>query len=282
MFFIKGIFMGAADVIPGVSGGTVAFITGIYFRLINSISSVDYSFITLFLKGKFKDSFKVFKKIDFSLFIPLGLGILLSIFFLSKLMNYLLNNYSSLTFAFFFGLILGSSILLLKYVGKINYEKIIMFSFGFVFAYVLAGVSSMGINNSLLMIFFAGALAICAMILPGISGAFILLLLNQYHYLVSALHNYDLVVVGTFGLGAITGLISFSKLLNYLVKHFQKLLIAFLIGLMVGSLRVPYLKIVNNLGSIWLVFGFVLIGLFIVVILKYFFDYNSSLDNNKI
>jgi putative membrane protein len=249
LFFLRGIFMGMADVVPGVSGGTIAFITGIYQRLINSISKFDLSFILLFIQGKWKKSWKLFKSNDWVLFIPLGLGISIAIFFLSKLIQLLLEHRSGLTFAFFFGLILASAFVLLKNVGKLKFEKIILLVLGFVFAYALAGASSFNVNHSLFMIFFSGALAICAMILPGISGAFILLLLNQYEYLISALHTYQLVVVFVFLLGALFGLFSFAKGINFLLKKFRFLTISFLIGLMLGSLRVPVNEI-NLAGGV--------------------------------
>ena len=231
--------MGIADVIPGVSGGTIAFITGIYPRLIEALSSIDLSFLTLLLQGKFKESINTIKKIDFPFLIPLVSGIFVAILVFSKVMTVLLENFPAPTFAFFGGLIIASAFVMYKQGGKLKFEKLILAILGFLIAYILAGSSSIFIQSTLPFIFFSGVIAITAMILPGISGSFILLLLGQYQYILNALHTYNFVVIITFAFGALTGLITFSKLLNYIIEHFRNLAISFLIGLMVGSLRLP-------------------------------------------
>ena len=262
--------MGLADVIPGVSGGTIAFITGIYTHLIHSLSTIDFTFITLFFKGELKSSWTVIKKIDFLFFIPLGLGIVLAIITLSRVILYLLESFTAITFAFFFGLILASAIFVFKRVGNVTFEKLIFVLLGFVFAFVLAGVTGLTITHSLPIIFLAGMIAICAMILPGISGAFILLLLNQYQYLISALHNFDLKVVGAFLFGALAGLVSFSKLLDYLLKNYKYLTLSFLIGLMLGALRVSVDEILATDYVWWPVVISLLIGFGLIFILEHF------------
>ncbi|MBU0456646.1 MAG: DUF368 domain-containing protein [Nanoarchaeota archaeon] len=269
LIFLRGLLMGFADVIPGVSGGTIAFITGIYSRLVHSISSIDFSFIFSFLKMEFKNSYITFRKIDFALFLPLGLGILISLYSFSWMIEYLLISFPAFTFAFFFGLILASAWFVFKKTGKIKYERIIFSALGFIFAYSIAGVTAISVNHSLLIIFLSGALAICAMILPGISGAFILLLLNQYQFLINALHNLDKLIIGVFGLGALIGLLSFSKLLDYLLCNFKKLTLSFLVGLMVGSLRVPLNQMSTTSDNLWLVLLFVIIGFMVVFLLEF-------------
>tara|TARA_Y100000310_G_scaffold337792_1_gene425804 strand:+ start:897 stop:1763 length:867 start_codon:yes stop_codon:yes gene_type:complete len=271
LLFFKGIMMGLADVVPGVSGGTIAFITGIYTRLIHSLSTIDFSFIIMFLKGEFKKSSTTFRKIDFPFFVPLGLGIIFAIITLSKVILYLLESFTALTFAFFFGLILASALFVFKRVGKITFEKIIFLGLGFVFAYALAGFRELAVNHSLPIIFLAGMVAICAMLLPGISGAFILLLLNQYQYLISAIHDFNFSVVGTFSIGALVGLLSFSKLLDHLLRLYKFLTLSFLIGLMLGALRVPINKIIEVNFSLGMVIVSGLVGFGLILILEQFY-----------
>ncbi len=265
--------MGSADVVPGVSGGTIALITGIYERLIGSISFL-VKFILLILKFKFKDLIKEFRKIDFGLFIPLGLGISIAVFFISGIINVLLDKYTGITFGFFFGLILGSSLYLYTHVDKLNYKRLIFSIIGFFFAYFIAGFSALQVNHSLFVIFISGVLAISAMILPGISGAFILLLLNQYQYLIDVLHDFRIKVIFVFFLGAISGLLIFSRVLDLLLRRFKFLTLSFLIGLMLGSLRIPWRNIVNSNSSLFLVILFGLVGFVLVYFLEKKFNEN--------
>ncbi|MAG47748.1 DUF368 domain-containing protein [archaeon] len=273
LIFLRGLFMGSADVVPGVSGGTIALITGIYERLIGSISFL-VKFILLILKFKFKDLIKEFRKIDFGLFIPLGLGISIAVFFISGIINVLLDKYTGITFGFFFGLILGSSLYLYTHVDKLNYKRLIFSIIGFFFAYFIAGFSALQVNHSLFVIFISGVLAISAMILPGISGAFILLLLNQYQYLIDVLHDFRIKVIFVFFLGAISGLLIFSRVLDLLLRRFKFLTLSFLIGLMLGSLRIPWRNIVNSNSSLFLVILFGLVGFVLVYFLEKKFNEN--------
>ena len=264
IIFLKGLLMGIADVIPGVSGGTIAFITGIYDRLIHSISTIDLSFLKLLIRGNFQDSFKIIKKYDWGLFLPLGFGIITSIFLFSGLMQYLLQNHIAITFSFFFGLIAASAYLIYKHTAGIKFERLIFLVLGFVFAYSLSGFTAMSVNHSLPIIFLSAMVAICAMILPGISGAFILLLLGQYEFLVGKIHDLDLAVIGTFGVGAIIGLLGFSRILDKLLKSYHNLTIFFLIGLMLGSLRTPWIKITSIEYTLTNVILFTVMGAVIV------------------
>ena len=172
IIFLKGLFMGAADIIPGVSGGTIALITGIYERLINAISRINLKFILFFLRGDFERSKKNFKEIDFPLFIPLLLGIVVAIFTLSKVILFFLTAYTPFMYAFFFGLILASAIFIYKHTGELSLKNILFIIIGFLFAFLFLGLNVIQINHSLPVVFISGAIAICAMILPGISGAF--------------------------------------------------------------------------------------------------------------
>lgn len=262
--------MGVANVIPGVSGGTIALITGIYPRLIEAISGIDFSFLPELAKGQIKKALLIIQKIDFPFLIPLAGGILTSILLFSKLMLLLIETFPASTYAFFGGLIVSSAVLMYKETGQLKFEKIIFYFLGFIIAYVLTGILALSLQHSLPFIFLAAVLAIMAMILPGISGAFVLLLLGQYEFLITALHNYNFPVLIVFVAGALIGLLSFSRLLNYILHHFRHLTFSFLIGLMVGSLRLPFGIIVRESISsrviVWGIIGFMLVlGIELVV-----------------
>ncbi|MGC9516897.1 MAG: DUF368 domain-containing protein [Methanomicrobiales archaeon] len=273
LIFLRGLFMGTADIIPGVSGGTIALITGIYERLIHAISKIDFKFFLFLIKGDFK-SFKknAIQEIDFELFIPLLAGIGLAILTMSKVISYLLANFPAPTFAFFFGLILSSAIFVYGHVDELNIKNISFVIIGFIFAVIFVGLNPIEANHSLPIIFLSGAVAICAMILPGISGAFILLLLNQYEYMINVLNNLQLLEIITFGAGALIGILSFSRILDYLLTNHKSITMAFLVGLMVGTLRLPYEKIVVSMDSTWPILAAGIFGFVLVFILEKKFE----------
>ena len=266
LLFFKGILMGTADLIPGISGGTIAFITGIYQRLVHSLSTIDLSFIRLFWQRKWMEGYKNLRKIDFAFFIPLGLGIFTAIISLSRLISFLLTNYTAFTFAFFLGLIAASAVFLYRNLGEWRFEKILFIAFGVIIAFVISGGEAIPIDHSLPTMFISGFIAICAMILPGISGAFILLLLNQYEYVITAIHDFNILVLIIFGLGAITGLLTFSRVLDYVLKKFRTLTLSFLIGIMLGSLRVPVHKIALTESSMFGIILFCILGFALVFV----------------
>lgn len=242
--FLRGLFMGTADIMPGVSGGTVALITGIYERLIHSISKINFEFVKPLLKGNFQESKTILKKeVDFELFIPLLLGIGIAILSMSQLMQFLLTNYITYTYAFFSGLILASAYIVYTEIDGFSVKNFIFGIIGFVFAFIFVGLNPIQANHSLLIIFFSGFVAICAMILPGISGAFVLLLLGQYEYMINALNKFSINEIITFVVGAGLGILSFSRILDYLLKNHESITMSFLVGLMLGTLRMPYQKI---------------------------------------
>lgn len=273
LIFLRGLFMGSADIIPGVSGGTIALITGIYERLIHAISRIDFKFILYLFKGdlkKFKES--TVQEIDFALFIPLLLGIGLAVLTMSKVISFLLATYPAATFAFFFGLILASAIFVYKHVDELNVKNISFLVIGFVFAIIFVGLNPIQANHTLPVIFFSGVVAICAMILPGISGAFILLLLNQYEYMINVLNHLQFVEIITFCMGALIGILSFSRFLNYLLNHHKSITMAFLVGLMIGTLRLPYEKMVVSIESPLFIVVPAVIGFVLVFILERQFE----------
>ena len=253
LIFLKGLFMGSADIVPGVSGGTIALITGIYERLIYAISSIRFSFLNPLLKANFSDfKEKLFEEIDFELFIPLILGIGIAFITLAKVISYLLDTQTAYTFSFFLGLILASAYILYTKLENFNFNLIIMSLIGIILSYIFVGLNPIATNHSLIVIFISGLIAICAMILPGISGSFLLLLLGQYQYMLNALNSRNLVEIFVFGIGAVIGILGFSKLLNYLLERYESSTMAFLIGIMLGTLRLPVMKISATIQGSWI------------------------------
>ena len=276
LIFIRGFLMGSADTIPGVSGGTIALITGIYERLIHAISSIKFSFLKPLLKldfGGFKE--KLLEEIDFELFIPLVLGIAIAVLTLSKVIAYLLLNYTAYTFSFFLGLILASAYILYTKLDGINIKLIVLTVIGIVLSYIFVGLNPIAANHSLIVIFFSGIIAICAMILPGISGSFLLLLLGQYEYMLNSLNSLNITEIVVFIAGALIGILGFSKLLNYLLENYESATMAFLIGIMVGTLRLPVNQITSNLSGSWFVcLILAVIGVVLIIVLE------KKLSNN--
>lgn len=231
---LKGIGMGAADVVPGVSGGTIAFITGIYEELINTIKSIQPSLLKDFKNGGIKG---LWYKVNAPFLIALLLGIGISIASLSRVILYLLQNHPIPVWAFFFGLILASAYLVAAEIDNWNLPVIIATFVGTSIAYTITIISPAETPTDLWFIFICGAIAICAMILPGISGSFILLLMGKYEYIFSSLKEFNLAVIITFALGCITGILSFSHVLSWMFKKYKNVTIALLAGFMIGSLN---------------------------------------------
>lgn len=241
MVGLKGIAMGAADVIPGVSGGTIAFMTGIYNELLASISSINKESLKLFFTGKWK---QFYRYINGNFLFSLIVGIGISILSLAKLMSYLLVHQPVETWAFFFGLIVASSILILKGIENWKPKDLVFLALGIVIGIVVCTLSPTNTPDGLWFIFISGALAICAMILPGISGSFILLILGKYEYIMTRISELvsgidvwsNLGIMAVFGLGCIIGIVSFSKFLHWLMEHYHKQTVLVMAGFIIGSL----------------------------------------------
>ena len=231
---LKGCAMGAADVVPGVSGGTIAFITGIYEELINSIKSIDISAIKLLCSLKFKE---FWAKINGNFLLAVLCGIALSVLSLAKAMTYLLEHHPIMVWSFFFGLIIASSLLVFKEIKRFNILSALSIIVGAITAYYITVLSPTQTPNDWWFIILCGAIAICAMILPGISGSFILLLMGKYLYILGAISSFDIATIALFGTGAAIGIISFSHILSWLLKHFHTATISLLMGFMIGSLN---------------------------------------------
>nr|WP_298992468.1 DUF368 domain-containing protein [uncultured Polaribacter sp.] len=231
----KGMAMGAADVVPGVSGGTIAFISGIYEELLGSISNVNLKLLKTFKKEGLKAAWK---QVNGNFLLSLFLGIFISVVTLAKAIKYLLENEPILLWSFFFGLVLASIIYVAKQITKWNFISVLLLLLSSFLAYYVTTLNPLvNENSSLLFLFLAGAIAICAMILPGISGAFILVLLGAYKTILTAVDDRDLKTIATVGLGAIVGLLSFSKILKWLFSNYKNYTLAALTGFIIGSLN---------------------------------------------
>ncbi|GLT19679.1 DUF368 domain-containing protein [Vibrio zhanjiangensis] len=225
--------MGAADVVPGVSGGTIAFITGIYDSLLESIRRINPKLITIIKRDGVSAAFEY---INGLFLLSLFAGILTSIATLAKLISWLLETHPIPIWSFFFGLILISVFHMLKQIEKKSLSRLILLLLGVGFAYSITILQPLQLDPIGINILFAGAIAICAMILPGISGSFILLLIGMYAPILGAVKSVDITVLLLFLSGCVIGLLSFSHLLTWLLKHFRDLTLIFLTGLMVGTL----------------------------------------------
>lgn len=231
---LKGCAMGMADVVPGVSGGTIAFISGIYEELLDSIRSVNATALKLLLRFRFAE---FWRHINGRFLLPVLLGIAVAIFSLARLMTYLLVNHPIAIWSFFFGLIVASALLVARQIGRWDWRTLLAFVVGAVAAWWITVATPAETPNDWWFVMLSGAIAICAMILPGISGAFILLLLGKYQYIMHAVGEFNIPVIVVFVIGAAAGIISFSHLLSWLLKHLHDVTVAVLMGFMVGSLN---------------------------------------------
>lgn len=242
---LKGMAMGAADVVPGVSGGTIAFISGIYEELITSINNINLSLFTILRKEGIKAAWN---QINGNFLISLFVGIFISVLSLAKFLSWLLENEPVLLWSFFFGLVVASIFFVGKEITKWNLGTVIVLVLGALLAFFITELPVSENSGSLPYLFMSGALAICAMILPGISGAFILVLLGSYKTILDAVHERDIKIVLTVGLGAIVGLLSFARLLKWMFNHYKNITLALLTGFILGSLNKiwPWKKVLET------------------------------------
>ncbi|PIQ73890.1 DUF368 domain-containing protein [Candidatus Roizmanbacteria bacterium CG11_big_fil_rev_8_21_14_0_20_36_8] len=231
---LTGFFMGMADLIPGVSGGTVAFISGIYEELLESIKNVSSNVPRLLLKRKFISAFKT---VPYEFLVPLFLGIFAAIISLSRLLSSLIQNYPTYIWSFFFGLVLASTWLVAKRIKSWNLKYFTCFIIGTLIGYFIVGQVPGTTPETLPMFFLSGALAIIAMILPGISGSFILLIIGKYAQILEAAKELNFVVLVTVMFGAVFGLALFSRVLSWLFSKHHNISVAILSGFMLGSVR---------------------------------------------
>ena len=231
-WIIKGLAMGAADVVPGVSGGTLAFILGIYERLLTAISNCNLAALHLLLRGRVR---QVWQQIDGTFLLCLFGGVLLSIFSLAGVITYLLEHRAIPLWALFCALIITA---LPHLCGSVRWNawRLVLCALGIVFAVLVGMLTPRELEPQAWMFFVAGAVAICAMILPGISGSFILLMSGMYAPVLLAVTQLQFGVLSLFMLGCIIGLLSFSRLLNWLLRHYHDASLALLIGVVIGAL----------------------------------------------
>ncbi len=238
---VKGACMGAADVIPGVSGGTIAFIMGIYDKFVASLAAINLEAVKLFFSGKFKE---FWKHINGSFLLSLAIGIGVSVISLATVMQTLLSDFPIQTWAFFFGLIVASSIFILRGISGWSLRELLFLAGGIVLGVVICTLSPTQTPDALWFIFLSGAIAICAMILPGISGSFILLILGKYQYILGAVsdlvagHNvtHNILILAVFAIGAVVGILGFSKFLHWILSRWHKQTLIILAGFIIGSL----------------------------------------------
>jgi putative membrane protein len=231
--FLKGMAMGAADVVPGVSGGTIAFITGIYDTLLESIRRINPNLISIIKKNGFKAAFA---HINGTFLILLLSGILTSIFTLARVITWLLHTHPIPLWSFFFGLIIISVIHMFKQISLWEVSRFVSVIAGAAFAYGITVIHPLNLEPTSLNILIAGSIAICAMILPGVSGSFILLLLGMYAPILTAAKSVDIITLATFASGCLIGLLSFSHLLSWVLRNYRDIALTFLTGLMLGTL----------------------------------------------
>ena len=273
--------MGAADIVPGVSGGTMAFILGIYEELVDSIRTIGRSaFLRPLLRSRLVAAFNA---INGTFLVAVGAGIALAVLTLSRGLAYLGHEHPMLIWSFFFGLVLASVVVVAKRIPEWTLLLSIAGIFGAIFAYILVGLVPVQTPDAPWFLVLSGAIAICAMILPGISGSFLLVLLGKYEFVLRAVNERDLVSVGFVGLGAAAGIVLFSQVLSWLLHRYHDLTVAFLTGLMLGSLRkiwpwkIDEQNVLPNIGSggvpnqeFLVAAGLMLGGLLLVVMLDRF------------
>lgn len=232
---LKGMAMGAADVVPGVSGGTIAFISGIYEELLGSISNINLKLLKALKNEGLKSAWK---QVNGNFLVALFVGIFISIVSLAKMISWLLIHHPILVWSFFFGLVLASVIYIAKQVTQWNIASGILLILGAILAYYITTLNPLvSEHSSMSFMFLAGAIAICAMILPGISGSFILVLLGAYKPVLAAVNNRDFTTIAFVGLGAIVGLLTFSRVLKYLFENYKNYTLVVLTGFIIGSLN---------------------------------------------
>lgn len=219
---LKGFAMGAANVVPGVSGGTIALITGIYGKLIDCLNDI-------MTPSKWKN-------IDWGFLLSLAVGLVVSIFSLAKLITVCLDQYPILTWAFFFGLILASAGLMLKNISGWKVKDVVITVVGAAIGVAVCSLSPTETTDALWFVFLCGVLAICSMILPGISGSFILVILGKYDYIMAAITELDIPVLAVFAIGCGIGVLAFAKALHWLLGKYERSTMLVLIGFVIGSL----------------------------------------------
>ena len=234
LLFLKGIAMGVSDLIPGISGGTVALLLGIYKNLINSLKSINKETLFYFLTLNYN---RLSHQLNFKFLIPVFFGIITSIIFFSKIISFLITEHKILLFSFFFGLIFFSSFKIIHDLKPKSLKNYLIIILGFSFGLFISLINPINTSDSFLSIFLSGFIAISAMLLPGISGSYILLMIGKYEFMLESISNLYLENILIFSIGALLGVLSFSKIIYWLLNKYYNTTIFFLSGLMLGALN---------------------------------------------
>ena len=263
--YLRGLVMGAVDVIPGVSGGTIALITGIYERLIGAIGSIDPASIKHLVRGDFASLCSDIEKIDLPFLLVLLAGIGTAFLLMSGVILTLLTEHTVATYSFFLGLIIASAVAIFLEIRSPNVVTVAYLVVGAIAGYLIGSLGQFDLGHSLPVIFLTGMVALCAMILPGISGAYITLVLNQYEFMLAALRAFSLPEIVAYIAGGVTGLLLFTKGLKYLLKTYPGAMLALLTGLMLGSARMLWERgsLAGDMvagGSVFFIAGLVVVG----------------------
>lgn len=271
VIYIKGLLMGICDIIPGVSGGTMALITGIYERLVRAIGNIGPLPAKYLLKGDFESAGREFEKFDPVFLVVLVAGVGTSFLAMSRVILVLLEDYAVQTFSFFFGLIAASAVVLFLIIEKDSRDirAAVFLAAGAIAGYMVAGLNPASLGHSLPVLFFSGMAALCAMILPGISGSYIMLVLGQYEYMLNVIKSLSIIEIVTYAAGGIIGLLLFSRLLKSLLRTHHTAMIAFLTGLMLGSVRLLFDKITAAGGTVGSAWVFVAAGAGVIIVMEY-------------
>lgn len=234
LLFLKGIAMGVSDLIPGISGGTVALLLGIYKNLIKSLKSINKKTLFYFLTLNYN---KLSHQLNFKFLIPVFFGIITSIIFFSKIISFLITDHKILLFSFFFGLIFFSSLKIIYDLKPKSSKSYLIIILGFSFGFFISLINPINTSDSFLSIFLSGFIAISAMLLPGISGSYILLMIGKYEFMLESISNLYLENILIFSIGALLGILCFSKIIYWLLNKYYNTTIFFLSGLMLGALN---------------------------------------------
>ena len=267
--FLRGFLMGMCDVIPGVSGGTIALITGVYGRLIHAIGSMHPRMIKSFLRWD-KEAIRAdLKEIDFIFLVVLASGIGIAFLLMSRIITFFLQEFPQITYAFFFGLIIASAVYLLRDVKEIRYKHIGLLFIGIILGLVLVSFKPLEMGHSPVILFVTGMAALCAMILPGISGAYITLLFGQYEYMLTSLHNFVFLDIILFCVGGAVGLLLFTRVLKYLLAHYHASLLSIMVGLMLGTSNLLYIEVERAEGFTLFPLLAILLGISVIAFIAF-------------
>ena len=286
-FLLIGLSVGIVDLIPGVSGGTLAFAFGIWERIITAITAVS-NIIRLLISFQFRASWSAFKLLDWDLLIPLGLGVLLAIFVGGSIIGALLDDHPVYVRAFFLGLFLGVVSLPIRAVRRWNYSLVAIFSVGVIFSFFIAGIPQQASQTPpLAVIFLIGAVTICATILPGLSGSFLLMVFGVYEVFINSIRERDFFVWGSFALGAIVGTLLFSSLIRWILSRHREVVLAALLGLMIGGARVlwPWLGDNRELlppEDIFITLCWLIGGIFLALLMRLIVIKSEAAEDDRI